>query len=680
MWTKRLCPALLFAGSLILFLYTLAPTVTFVDSGELIVTARNLGVAHPPGFPLYLLVAHLATLLPLGNVAQRVHFASALSAALAVSVLYLITLEILLFLQTRSAKRNSGKPRSWKQPVIALERYPFIPGLVAGCLAAFSRTLWSYATVAEVYTLNALLILLTFLFLLRWRHRTLMRKEKDTESDSRPRRKGEQASGALGAQKIYAEYRLLYLAAFLFGLALGVHHVTVGLMLPAFAWLVYATEGVQFFKSRRLAICVLACLIGASIYAYIPWAAARAPILNWGNPNTIERFWSHITGKQYQSNLSFSPDQVGRETSSFVGLLFREFGWRWFPAGLALAGIGFVSLFRKDRALLISFVLMIGCNLIFAMGYEISEDKDAYYLPTFLLLAIAAGLGMSALLKTVPSRGIRTAAGIALLIPVLSFGGNFRINNRHNFFVAEDYVHNILRTISPNGLLLTGDWQVASPMLYFQEIAKQRRDVMCIDTLLLRRSWYCEYLESKYPGLMRKSRSSVQLFVEDLLRWEKEPEAFEKDPALVKRIEARYQAMIDALIQNHLPTAPVYATQDVMLNADPAGQPLAKSLLDIYQIVPEGLVFQLFPDRGTHQAELPKLETRGLMDGSPAVREDPVVRQKVIPVYVTMLVNCGRAFAANGDNGRALEAYRQAWAIDSSVVLARNLLPPGMSF
>jgi hypothetical protein len=125
MWTRRLCPALLLAGSLILFLYTLAPTVTLVDSGELIVTARNLGVAHPPGFPLYLPIAHLATLVPLGNVAQRVHVVSAFSAALAVCVLYLITIEILFSLKTRPAVQNSGKPPSRNRPVFALERFMF---------------------------------------------------------------------------------------------------------------------------------------------------------------------------------------------------------------------------------------------------------------------------------------------------------------------------------------------------------------------------------------------------------------------------------------------------------------------------------------------------------------------------------------------------------------------------
>ena len=63
---------------------TLAPTVTLVDSGELIVAARFLGVAHPPGFPLYLMLAHLASLVPIGNVAERINFGSKCNSGIAV--------------------------------------------------------------------------------------------------------------------------------------------------------------------------------------------------------------------------------------------------------------------------------------------------------------------------------------------------------------------------------------------------------------------------------------------------------------------------------------------------------------------------------------------------------------------------------------------------------------------
>src|SRR6185369_618469 len=134
----------------------------------------------------------------------------------------------------------------------------------AGLLLAFSRTLWAYATIAEVYTLNSLLILTIFFFMFRWRRLTIEHRERKEDRGLAD--------------------RSLYAAAFIFGLGLGVHHVTVGLMLPAFGALVLATEGLVFYTSRRLAYAALCAFAGLSIYVYLPIAASRSPVMNWSDP------------------------------------------------------------------------------------------------------------------------------------------------------------------------------------------------------------------------------------------------------------------------------------------------------------------------------------------------------------------------------------------------------------
>src|SRR5438105_4885440 len=78
---ELLCAGAVFVATLLLYSWTLAPTVTLIDSGELIVVAYGLGVAHPPGFPLWVILAHLASLVPLGNVAVRINFSSDASMA-----------------------------------------------------------------------------------------------------------------------------------------------------------------------------------------------------------------------------------------------------------------------------------------------------------------------------------------------------------------------------------------------------------------------------------------------------------------------------------------------------------------------------------------------------------------------------------------------------------------------
>src|SRR6266513_4299856 len=163
------CAGTVFFAALILYSWTLAPTVTLTDSGELIVVAYGLGVAHPPGVPLWVLLAHLASLVPLGNVAVRINFSSALFAAVASAMLTLVVAELMITAsylrktKERGARNKRKTADSAVDPVLT-----FAPAVGAGLLMAFSRTLWSYATIAEVYTLNTLLILTVFFLMARW--------------------------------------------------------------------------------------------------------------------------------------------------------------------------------------------------------------------------------------------------------------------------------------------------------------------------------------------------------------------------------------------------------------------------------------------------------------------------------------------------------------------------------
>ena len=229
-----LCAGIVFLVALVLYSWTFAPTVTLVDSGELIVVARFLGVAHPPGFPLWVLLAHLASLMPWGNVATRVNFSSALFAALASSMLTLVVAELMMASRLAASRSPPRKKKQGRSTVLyAIEvkdddsgigrLLVLAPALGSGLLMAFSRTLWFYATVTEVYALNTLLILAIFFLMLRWRRCIIADR----------RRAGTAAGVGHKAAPVTRHDRFLYAAALVFGLALGVHHVTVALMLPA---------------------------------------------------------------------------------------------------------------------------------------------------------------------------------------------------------------------------------------------------------------------------------------------------------------------------------------------------------------------------------------------------------------------------------------------------------------
>src|SRR5262245_19201331 len=164
---ELLCAATVFLVALLVYSWALAPTVTPTDSGELILAAYGLGVAHPPGFPLWIMLAHLASLVPIGNVAVRINFSSAVFAALACAMLTLVVAELLITTPSSAPPRRKNKAARQESKIEnsgARRLLTFAPAVGAGLLMTFSRTLWAYATITEVYALNALLVLLVFFF------------------------------------------------------------------------------------------------------------------------------------------------------------------------------------------------------------------------------------------------------------------------------------------------------------------------------------------------------------------------------------------------------------------------------------------------------------------------------------------------------------------------------------
>ena len=94
-------------GGLVLavFVATLAPTVTFWDAGEFIAAARTLGIPHPPGTPLFVLIAHVwALLVPVGEYAYRTNLLSACCSSAAAALLFLVVHHSMRGVRRRSAR------------------------------------------------------------------------------------------------------------------------------------------------------------------------------------------------------------------------------------------------------------------------------------------------------------------------------------------------------------------------------------------------------------------------------------------------------------------------------------------------------------------------------------------------------------------------------------------------
>jgi tetratricopeptide (TPR) repeat protein len=604
--------------------------------------------------------------------------ASALFAALASAMMTLTVIEAILISSlpkriSPSGKRGgknkaAEKKRDKNANVAAADEatnsvliVTLVPAIIAGLLFALSRTLWAYATIAEVYTLNALLIMTVFWLMLGWRRGRLI---GNAEESATP-------------------YRKLYIAAFIFGLALGVHHVTVALMLPALAVLVFSTEGKAFFLSRRFLYAALISFAGLSIYIYLPLAASQSPLFNWGDPSTLERFWWHISGKQYLVFFNFSFARI----SEFLTLASREFGSAWLPVALIAAALGFITLFRRERTMFWFLLLVFAASLAYCLSYEIADDKDAYYIPAFIALTIAAAFGVHWMITAAQNQTkvpLLTAGrvGIAMLIiPVVSMLSNYAVSDRSRYFIARDYVENVLRSVEPGGLVLTGDWQLYSPSLYVRDIVGERKDTTIIDVRLLRRSWYFNYLDQAYPQLAEASRGEINMFLEDLSGFDRNADIYEKNIAMNARINERFETLISSLITNHLRSGNVYVTLE--LAAGGGQEPgLKKALGDKYELIPEGIVFRISEKAAPKDIKVPDLELRGLHDGTVKFGEDDVAKRTVIPIYVNMLTNTGSYLASKGQYQKAIKLFNQALAIEPtfepakrSLAAARNSVP-----
>src|SRR5215212_8646449 len=329
----------------VLYLRTLAPTILPYESPDLLdvpmlqMQVCVLGMTHPTGYPSYLMLSHLFTYLPFGDCAYRANVASAVYAALAVAAVfaagYLLSRRVL--------------------------------GATAAALAfGVGDALWSQAVMAEVYTLNALLVVLTILALLLWRER---------RSD-----------------------RYLLLSAFLVGLCMT-NHLTSGLVLPASVLFVALVDWRKLVDVKLALKGVGLFLLGLAPYLYLPIRSAMDPPFKANDPTTFERFWYVVSGGNLRGGFfAFGPAELPGRLLFYLGHLLDNVHWGLLAAGV----IGFVALILSDRpaAALLGF-LYLGW-LFHAVENDI-PDIQLYFIPTYLVLCLAMAVGFAFLLSEAES-------------------------------------------------------------------------------------------------------------------------------------------------------------------------------------------------------------------------------------------------------------------------------------
>ena len=296
---------------------TAAPSVAtlFDDSLEFQVVLPTLGIAHPSGYPLYTLLGKLFTLLiPFRDAAGRANLLSALCAGAALGVLYLL------------AQKVAGNRAA---------------AATATALFALSPAWWSQATIAEVYALHGLLVVLFLYLLLRWE------EARSQESGVRSQGSGVRESGGSGQSSFQlpassfaaSSDRWLAAAALVFGLGMA-HHRMIALLLPAALVFIFWTDPGLIRQPRRWVAPLLCAFIPLLLYLYLPIRGQTVTSLDGTFVPTLAGTLDWITARGYSIFLTGNPFGVERNASSIIALFLDQLGVLTIAAAVHGAGHG----------------------------------------------------------------------------------------------------------------------------------------------------------------------------------------------------------------------------------------------------------------------------------------------------------------------------------------------------
>ena len=443
-----LLASILGIGSLTLYVRTLAPSLLFGDAAEFQTIAYTLGIGHPTGYPVYILLAKLFTFLPVGDIAYRVNLISAVAAALTVSLIYLIL-------------RKLG---AWQ-----------VPAVLSVFFLAFAALFWKHASIAEIYATSALCLAFILYSILTW---------KESENP-----------------------RWLFAAGLVGGLSLGIHTTVALSGVAILLYLVLSTRQRADWFQASLGVFV-GIVVFLSIFLFLDHHDASAGYYNATVRHALS-VW-RITPADFDSPferlafLYFPPQFSGQffaASSQRIQERLKEFFGDVSRNGV-IALVGVISLFisrknstsrwREAVLLLVAFVTF----LLFAVSYDV-DDYYVFYIPAILLSVIAIGLGFSTIAEVIShlvrlpnfvpgvAAGILIVAGLWFSFPDALSSWESRIPPLVDDYEASLFTspntrqlasEHIVEQVEDNAIIFT-DWDTVYNFYYVAHILQKRTEM-----------------------------------------------------------------------------------------------------------------------------------------------------------------------------------------------------------
>ncbi|MCL4263993.1 MAG: DUF2723 domain-containing protein [Anaerolineae bacterium] len=448
------------------YLLTMSASVGAADTFEFQVVTPKLGIVHPTGYPLYLLLGKLFTLLPVGTLAWRLNLASAIYALVAMSIFYLLVYRML--------------------------RHP-LPAILSATVTGLSLTFWSQAIIAEVYALHALIVMVALYLMAEiggWRlvigHRSLVIGHRLSSTPS-------------PAHPFTPSPAHVYALAFTLGLGLTNHITTLFLLPPALLTILFTARptspithhasrithhgqritdnGLPITDYRFWLKTAVALLLPLLLYTYLPlrWQAVN------GEAMGLARFVDWVVGGRFQGALQLRAWLDDPVRYQIVGRLFLT-NWGWW--GLALAGLGLVVMVRRQwRTAVILLLAWLGYTF-YALNYYV-PDLAVFVLPAQLVVGVWWAVGLAfgwALVQRAVYRwqwpDVTPLVLTFALIPALTMvADHWAVNDQSGPNPLEQWGRAVLALPLAEGAAILADSEKIAPLLYLQVAEGLRPDL-----------------------------------------------------------------------------------------------------------------------------------------------------------------------------------------------------------
>ncbi len=405
----------------LIYFWTLLPDVGFWDTGEFQTIPYTLDIAHPTGYPTYILLGKIfLSIFPFGTIAWRMNLLSAL----------LVSIGIFIF----------------SKIIYKVTKNTFL-AIAASLFLSVNPYLWPLATRAEPHALHFIFTVLVLFLSLK----TI--EEKDSH--------------------------ILPVISLLIGLSLGNHMMSL-FFIPILVILSFFLIRKYSFKEtyKNILLSIVCLLVGFSIYALLPLISSYKESLTVSYQiNNIENFRRHVLGEDFQGIMNvWAKGNFTESIKFYLSLLEKSFPFFFWT----LCVLGIVIGFIKNKTYNLILVWIFISTLYFGLTYQ-NAIIERYFVPSFAIVVIWLSMIFSNSFKEKGLFAQKLLSLIFIFLFLYSFKLNLKENNQSQNYHARDWGMSVLSTIKSESTVFSW-WSYSTPLWYLQKVEKNRTDVEIINT------------------------------------------------------------------------------------------------------------------------------------------------------------------------------------------------------